>query len=256
MFVVLLVALLAGGAAAQPSPFYPRDGASNQAWGAVNQNFQDITGANRDKLVPVVNDVDCSVSGGALTGATQKGGYIYGGSCSPIVTANTQTTFVSSVTFLSSVTFSGSAIFSSTVTFNGLTTYAAGSTVTFNNIAPSTPTANSLYQGMFPAVVVSFAGADGSINFDINVTSVTRNNTGQYIISFARPFASSTAYGCQQSIEWTADTTIASAVFAGTAGQGFAAAIKNTRSIGMNTFITGGTNTDFTNVTVTCYGAQ
>lgn len=63
-----------------PVPYYPRSFDKNQSMGAINQNLQDITGRNRDRLVGVVGNATCG-STQALLGATEKNGYIFGGSC-------------------------------------------------------------------------------------------------------------------------------------------------------------------------------
>jgi hypothetical protein len=82
--ILALLASVAYGKGQSPVPFVLRGVGSNQDLGGLNNNLSDITGANRDKLVPIVSDVDCSQSGGALVGATEKGGFIFGGSCQVI----------------------------------------------------------------------------------------------------------------------------------------------------------------------------
>ncbi len=66
-----------------PVPYLPRQFNTDQSMGAINENLRDITGRNRDNLVPVVADNACP-AGYALTGATQKQGYIFGGTCSSV----------------------------------------------------------------------------------------------------------------------------------------------------------------------------
>lgn len=77
-----------------PVPYYPRSFDKNQAMGAINQNLKDITGRNRDKLAPIVGDQACG-TGQPLLGATEKKGYIFGGSCGGpmFVQLNAQTLF-------------------------------------------------------------------------------------------------------------------------------------------------------------------
>jgi hypothetical protein len=73
-----------GASSSTPPPYQLRSTSSNQSMGAMGANLNDITQRGRDALVGVVGDVDCSQNGGALTGATEKGGFIFGGSCTPI----------------------------------------------------------------------------------------------------------------------------------------------------------------------------
>jgi hypothetical protein len=98
MKMAILAMLLAQAAHADtPAPYYPRQFNTGQSMGAINENLLDVTGRNKDNLVPIVGDQACA-PGQALTGATQKGGYIFGGSCTTI-DGSTNTVFNSSVTF-------------------------------------------------------------------------------------------------------------------------------------------------------------
>lgn len=105
-----------------PVPYYPRSFDQNQSMGAINQNLQDITGRNANRLVPIVGDQACS-AGQALTGATEKQGYIFGGSCSGVTFSSStmtfpdgtiQTTAFSSMTIISSCTIVRSGSFTNT----------------------------------------------------------------------------------------------------------------------------------------------
>ena len=78
-----LIFVLAIGAvyvAAQPVPYYSRNQTANQDAGAGNANLRDITGRQRDRLVTKIGDASCSPTQ-PLLGATEKKGYIFGGSC-------------------------------------------------------------------------------------------------------------------------------------------------------------------------------
>lgn len=75
-----LLLIYAAYVAAQPVPYYSRSQTANQDAGAGNANLRDITSRQRDRLVTKVGDAVC-VDGQALVGATEKKGYIFGGSC-------------------------------------------------------------------------------------------------------------------------------------------------------------------------------
>lgn len=101
-FLLTLVFSMSAQADA-PVPYYPRSFDSNQSLGGINENLLDITGRNRDNLVPIVGDNSCP-PGQALTGATQKNGYIFGGTCQGIVASSTSPINYSSLFSLSGST--------------------------------------------------------------------------------------------------------------------------------------------------------
>lgn len=97
MAISLLLAFSGLSYADNNVPYYPRDTDKNQALGGINQNFNDITGRNRDNLVPIVKDNACA-PGEALTGATQKNGYIFGGTCTSVTQSSTSATSIFNTT--------------------------------------------------------------------------------------------------------------------------------------------------------------
>lgn len=84
---IFLLLLSVPAMADTPAPFYPRVTTQNTDMGGINQDFLNITNRNRDNLVPIVGDQACS-PGQALLGATEKGGYIFGGTCSTVQTSS------------------------------------------------------------------------------------------------------------------------------------------------------------------------
>lgn len=76
----ILCIIFAGYVSAQPVPYYSRSQQANQDLGAGNVNLRNITDRQRDKLVTKVGDAVC-VDGQSLVGATERKGYIFGGSC-------------------------------------------------------------------------------------------------------------------------------------------------------------------------------
>lgn len=80
MIIPLSIILAIPAFADNPVPYYTRTTDKNQSMGAINKNLLDITGRNRDKLSPIVGDQTC-LPGQALLGATEKKGYIFGGTC-------------------------------------------------------------------------------------------------------------------------------------------------------------------------------
>lgn len=81
-FLAVLLLLIAGVAHADtPTPYYPRSFDKNQSMGAINQNLDDITGRNRNKLNYQLGDFTCNTTD-VLTGVSSKGGYVFGGTCS------------------------------------------------------------------------------------------------------------------------------------------------------------------------------
>lgn len=110
----LLLLLLAPRAFADaPAPFYNRATTANQDLGGLDGNFRDVTGRNRDALVPIVGDQSCT-AGQALLGATEKGGYIYGGTCVTVTGQSAGAAFLNSTQ-----TFTGANTFTSTTVFSG-----------------------------------------------------------------------------------------------------------------------------------------
>lgn len=98
----LLAVLLSVPARAQaPSLQWIQSVGNSQSTQAFNSNFIALQNANRDNLVKTVSDVDCSAAGGgnggALTGATEKGGFIYGGACTAILSSTGSVVFSSGV---------------------------------------------------------------------------------------------------------------------------------------------------------------
>lgn len=131
-----LMALASVANADTPAPFYPRQFNTNQSLGAINQNLSDMTGRNTDKLVPIVGDQACA-PGQSLTGATEKGGYIFGGTC-------TAATSSSSNTFTGNNTFTGTNIFNGIVSIStwsaAIITPSGASNSTFGGCSASTQT--------------------------------------------------------------------------------------------------------------------
>lgn len=102
---LLLIAFCNTGSFAQDVPFFPRDMKANQDQGAANQNEHELAVRPGSKLTQTVTPNSCP-AGQSLTGAVFQHGQVWGGACTPAVTATTNT-------------YSGSNIFSSSVTFNG-----------------------------------------------------------------------------------------------------------------------------------------
>lgn len=86
MAALLSMALAGAALADTPSPYYPRTTKSNQDLGAINRDLDDITSRNRNNLVKQQGNVACP-AGQALTGATYKNGYTFGGTCQSITGA-------------------------------------------------------------------------------------------------------------------------------------------------------------------------
>lgn len=152
MILSLMLACAKSAHADANVPYLPRDFKVNQDAGGVNQNFQDITGRNKDNLVPVVKDNACA-TGQALTGATQKNGYIFGGSCM----GNLATT-TSSSTFTQQVTFAGGMIVSSGAQINNSTTTAVPATTTAATIFGTCMATVTLHQAYNSKARVWYSG--------------------------------------------------------------------------------------------------
>lgn len=105
-----------------PAPYFNRSFDANQAYGGLNENLLDITGRNRDSLVPIVGDQACSPTQ-TLLGATEKGGYIFGGTC-----AEVQTSTIGVISTDSSLTGDGSGGSPLGINPNGFT--ISGGTIT------------------------------------------------------------------------------------------------------------------------------
>lgn len=155
-----------------PVPFFPRTFDNNQSMGAINQNLGDITGRNRDTLVPVVGDQACA-PGQALTGATEKGGYIFGGSCTSLSTGNITTT--GSNSFTSSNTFTSG----STVTVNGFGNIPIFlSSQAFSGVTSSTFSVNAPTGAVITCEVAALhAGTNGTLQLTFNGRRTTNYNS-------------------------------------------------------------------------------
>jgi hypothetical protein len=119
----LLLLALASPCLADP-PFYPRGTQTNQAIGAMNQNWVDQTTQQANHLTTTITPPSCS-TGAALTGAYYSNGYTFGGVCQS-VTASSGTwnggLVTNPSTFTATVDFtSGTAVGSSVNGINGVT---------------------------------------------------------------------------------------------------------------------------------------
>jgi hypothetical protein len=65
----------------------------------------------------------------------------------------------------------------------------AGNVLTSNGTAWTSATPTSVNTSQLAKAWVSWAGASGTINSSYNVTSVTRNSTGNYTVTFTTAFA-------------------------------------------------------------------
>jgi hypothetical protein len=98
-------------------------------------------------------------------------------------------------TYQGGAVFTGSTSFTSAAVFSGGVTTSSGvvvaSSMAFTMSASSPTAANTMYADTFPKVLLHFTpGATPVINYQVNVTSVTRISAGRYRINFARPFSS------------------------------------------------------------------
>src|SRR6266850_2976662 len=68
------------------------------------------------------------------------------------------------------------------------------STLGITNDAPLTPLADTLYADMFPKARATFDGGNVSLSLAqvVNISTITKNGTGDYTLTWIIPFASST----------------------------------------------------------------
>lgn len=152
-----------------PVPYYPRQFQTNQSLGGINQNLSDITGRNKDNLVPVVSDIDCSQNGGALVGSTQKSGFIFGGSCRAVAVLSTSNIFTSTVSI-------GPTVVQTTATYSSI---LAGN---WSLLASTHPvSANLTY---FYGLVSTAPYGGGKMQYRLEINLHQNTNTGTLNLRF------------------------------------------------------------------------
>ena len=173
LFLVLFAASAAQAAA--PVPYFNRSYGTSQDTGSFNTNFLEITNGRRNALVNTLSNLTCGPTQ-AIVGASEKQGYIFGGTCASVASVSGSTVSVTSP-------LSGNGSVANPVALTGaiptgllnLSTVPVAGTCTLPNVVtaigssltcqePSNTTGNSATTSLASAVV------SGGVNFSTITT--------------------------------------------------------------------------------------
>jgi len=147
------------------------------------------------------------------------------------MSVNAAINVINSASFSNTVTVTGNATFSNAVT-------VAASGIKFSDSTVQTTAATSSPSGSIALAWVSFTGNTGTIRASYNVSSVTRNGTGDYSINFTTPLTDA-----NYSVSLTGSATYGTAYSSGYINNAVAPTTSVLRVLFLNT-VGGGASSD------------